>query len=122
MPPRKSKTLRQSVSHTDVTGDAAQTNGAQQPEPRTKTVWSQIDSNSFDGFKVQYKQHFRQYEQVKDGSKKRKLPPDLDLSEKKNPALQPNPFEDTMLPDTMYEVRQQDMWEDTSRYRKFTSK
>ncbi|KAF2187705.1 hypothetical protein K469DRAFT_569180, partial [Zopfia rhizophila CBS 207.26] len=123
MPPRKSKTPRRSASHSDISG-TSRTNGDVPHRFKTKadfkTDWSTVDTSNFSGFSIRYDSHIR-HDKKPNAAKKRKLeePEDEDKDENGNP-LQRNPFEGTSLPDTRYTVKPTQMWEDTSRYRKFT--
>ena len=122
MPPRKSKAARRSLAHSDVTSESPQTNGSALGE-RARTNWSTVDSSSFPGFTIKYLEHYKQ--DVKDQKRKailkRKLQAEIDQPDDKSVAVQDNPFEGTSLPDLYYAVEPPEYWEDTSRYRKFTS-
>lgn len=116
MAPRKSKTPRRS-STADGTNGTPQADGrASYASPsRPKTDWTRIDAATFSGFKIQY--HPSQ-----NISKKRKHDEDLPQLSTADHQLQQNPFKPAPLPDTLYSVKPPQLWDDTSRYRKFTSK
>ncbi|KAF2196377.1 hypothetical protein GQ43DRAFT_260884 [Delitschia confertaspora ATCC 74209] len=115
MPPRNSKAPRRSASHTDVTSSAAHTSATTLGKHRVKTVWAEV--HDFEGFRIRYEKFYRGKD-AKTGQK-RKFQAEYDQQDDKNP-VQENPFDGTSLPATLYHIEPADMWEDTSRYRKFT--
>jgi BAH domain len=120
--PRKSKTPRRSTSaRKDFESESTpQTNGngevqdikqeAEEPQ-RPRTNWAMVDPSNFPGFTIQY--HTGLTEIKKENKKKRKR------DEESERIMQDNPFDKNLS--TIFSVKPADFWEDTSRYRKFTS-
>ena len=116
--PRKSKTPRRSTSvRKDFESESTpQTNGngevqdikqeAEEPQ-RPRTNWATVDPSNFPGFTIQY------HTSLTENKKKRKR------DEESERIMQENPFDKNLS--TIFSVKPADFWEDTSRYRKFTS-
>ena len=116
--PRKSKTPRRSTSaRKDFESELTpQTNGngevqdikqeAEEPQ-RPRTNWATVDPSNFPGFTIQY------HTGLTENRKKRKR------DEESERIMQDNPFDKNLS--TIFSVKPADFWEDTSRYRKFTS-
>ncbi|KAF2176026.1 hypothetical protein K469DRAFT_38699 [Zopfia rhizophila CBS 207.26] len=121
MPPRKSKTPRQTISHSDISGVARQTNGnIQSYQERPKTNWPMIDSRTFEGFTVTYDKHMSPDKRKQKRGKKRKFKEHREDPEDENISIQENPFKGTSIPDTCFSVHPANMWRDTSWYTGFT--